>query len=209
MKWCGRNSYLDPLDIIGEKFGQIEVIKYEGQALSHYKKSCMDYFYLCGCSCGKQWVTKRRALIGQSIKSCGHLGWGKWGNHNARYRLIPTYPNLKRLYMGYKKHAEIRNLTWDLNIHEFHVLTKRSCHYCGKPPMQIRRHSRNEPKTKWYYYNGLDRKDNKKAYIRENVVPCCFECNHAKMGLSENQFLNLAGCIYCYQNRNKILEVRL
>lgn len=42
------------------------------------------------------------------------------------------------------------------------------CHYCGISLKSIKRGS------------GLDRIDNSKGYILDNIVPCCYECNMIK-----------------------------
>jgi len=40
-----------------------------------------------------------------------------------------------------------------------------------------------------YIYNGLDRIDNEKGYLLDNVTPCCKICNQAKHALSLDDFL--------------------
>jgi len=47
-----------------------------------------------------------------------------------------------------------------------------------------------------YTYNGLDRIDNAKGYILDNVVPCCKHCNYAKRNMSTEKFYNLIKSIY-------------
>ncbi|MCK4648696.1 hypothetical protein KAT51_04145 [bacterium] len=207
----GLSKNFDPTDLVGYEHGHIKVIKYVGQCLAKYtgRPGRMKYLYEVKChNCGHNFITERKNLkIG--IKSCGCIGHNNikiFNPNRDKYKDSPTYANMLRLYGSYKRHAEARNLIWDLNIHEFHVLTKKDCYYCGKPPMQIRKHGKNESRTKYYYYNGIDRKDNKKGYISENVVSCCFQCNHAKMGLNDNEFIKMASKIYVYQNR---LEVTL
>jgi hypothetical protein len=45
-------------------------------------------------------------------------------------------------------------------------------------------------------FNGLDRIDNRKGYVSDNIVPCCSDCNLAKRDLSIKAFLELVTLIY-------------
>lgn len=62
-----------------------------------------------------------------------------------------------------KSMAKARNLDWDLTLNQYYCLIKQTCFYC------------NERIQKTGY--GLDRKDSLKGYTKENVVPCCGDCN--------------------------------
>lgn len=57
---------------------------------------------------------------------------------------------------------------------EFHLTKEQAmemfykpCFYCGK-------------EVKKYWLNGIDRIDNNKHYLVDNVVPCCTVCNELK-----------------------------
>jgi len=52
-------------------------------------------------------------------------------------------------------------------------LINRPCFYCGQ---------KNDTK-------GLDRVDNNKGYLIENVVSCCQQCNLMKRDMSVNDFI--------------------
>lgn len=41
----------------------------------------------------------------------------------------------------------------------------------------------------FYVFNGLDRVDNKVGYTLDNVVPACKICNHAKVDMSYDEFM--------------------
>ena len=71
---------------------------------------------------------------------------------------------------------------------EFKILTKENCHYCGAEPSAAGKRTTGN-RTSNYTYNGLDRKDNKKGYEKDNVVPCCGICNHAKHTMNYEDFL--------------------
>ena len=47
-------------------------------------------------------------------------------------------------------------------------------------------------------YNGIDRIDNNKPYIKENLVPCCKKCNFFKSNHTKKDFLDHVKIIYEY-----------
>jgi len=77
----------------------------------------------------------------------------------------------------------------------FAELTSSPCHYCGIEPSRIHRSVWNSGD---YAYNGLDRVDNSKGYIPENVVPCCYTCNSAKSKMTKSEFLAWVQRVYNY-----------
>jgi hypothetical protein len=58
-------------DIVGQKFGEFTVISYYGPL--KYKGKTTSSLYLCRCSCGKECIVPRSALISGSRISCGHV----------------------------------------------------------------------------------------------------------------------------------------
>ena len=65
----------------------------------------------------------------------------------------------------------------DLNIDWFieNVFTK-SCYYCGDDNRL-----------------GVDRIDNKKSHSKDNVVPCCYECNIARGNIFTHKEMKIIG----------------
>lgn len=78
----------------------------------------------------------------------------------------------------YVQSAKRRNLQWSLSEHQCHALFTAVCHYCANSPPAAS-------------LNGIDRIDSIKGYTRDNVVPCCKQCNWAKGRLTYQQFLNM------------------
>jgi hypothetical protein len=72
----------------------------------------------------------------------------------------------KGQFAACKHIAKRRKLEWNISEEEYTELRKMKCHYCYE--------SLNETGT------GLDRKDNSKGYILDNVVPCCCHCNRTR-----------------------------
>lgn len=87
---------------------------------------------------------------------------------------IRRFRLLKWLWRSYIRKARLRNIFWGLTLEEFILLVTAPCGYCGRPPYQKRSILR---------YTGVDRKDNKQGYTRQNSGPCCGECNRLKSNL--------------------------
>lgn len=104
---------------------------------------------------------------------------GKIENPNKNIRVKRTYEkgeaSLNALYSVYRIQASKRHLSFELTRDQFKEITKKNCFYCGDEP-----HQKIKNKNGDYIYNGIDRVDNTKGYLIENVVPCCGICNKAK-----------------------------
>lgn len=99
---------------------------------------------------------------------------------------------LNRLYNTYRLASKRRGLDFFLSKKEFKRLTSSVCHYCGKPPEQVFfEHNTGEISKEHgkYLYNGIDRLDNTKGYIKNNVVPCCKIHNQWKKAMSYEKFI--------------------
>lgn len=70
---------------------------------------------------------------------------------------------------------------WITHIH-MERLHGMDCHYCGLPASESNG-------TEEYRYNGIDRKDSSRGYIKGNVVSCCRTCNTVKMDKSYEEFI--------------------
>ena len=57
-------------DIIGKKFGELEVVEFVGFKRVGRKRRSI---YRCKCSCGNEKVITRTDLLSGKVKSCGHL----------------------------------------------------------------------------------------------------------------------------------------
>ncbi len=71
---------------------------------------------------------------------------------------------IRRRYTNLKSDAKRRNLEFNLDYTYYESLIKPDqCYYCEGPLAKLS--------------GALDRIDNNKGYILENVVPCCRDCN--------------------------------
>jgi len=99
-----------------------------------------------------------------------------YGRPVKKKKITRYYYNLnpvKYKYYSYKSRAKTRGKEWKLSYNVFKELWQKSCYYCGSEIKTI----------------GIDRVDNSKGYILNNIVPCCETCNKAKLCLSENDFI--------------------
>ena len=148
------------------KFNHLTCIKFA------YKQKGKTY-WLCKCDCGVEKNLRVARLVDGSIKSCGcysqeHLGF-----------VYGDEPAFRSVFANYKNGAKRRNLSFDLNQEEFRLITSSPCYYCGKSPDFSNKY-RYRKKEYVYYYNGIDRINNKLGYELTNVVACCRNCNLMK-----------------------------
>lgn len=159
---------------VGQKFGKLTVESVEsvpgGFAL-----------FTVLCECGTRKKIRACNVINENSESCGCAA--------GPPRLPFGEASLRKLFRRYTNNAKHTNRSFSLNRDEFRALTSSPCHYCGAAPAQVvYGHHTNGP----YVYNGLDRVDNSKGYLRDNVVPACPQCQFAKRDQPLRYFLDWA-----------------
>jgi hypothetical protein len=87
------------------------------------------------------------------------------------------------VFAEYERKAGLRNLAFRLTLSEFIEITQDRCAYCGT-----------------YQSAGIDRRDNRIGYIRQNCYPCCGDCNFLKGRMEHHKFLALVKRIWHYQS---------
>lgn len=75
------------------------------------------------------------------------------------------------------KSARRRNKEFELTLNETIELIKQNCYYCDDPSASDN-------------LCGLDRVDNDRGYLSDNVVPACTPCNIMKFKDNEKDFIN-------------------
>lgn len=80
------------------------------------------------------------------------------------------------VFKQYKQSALKRGYSWDLHKYQIEALIFLPCYFCGKEVASGFRH-------------GIDRLNNEKGYMVDNVVPCCRICNLMKGVQTEQMFL--------------------
>jgi len=125
----------------------------------------------------------------------------RWFTPNPRTRSLPRDQRaFVRVWHQYREGAFGRGLVWRLTWREFVRLIRQPCYYCGAPPKQLVRYGGVR-----YLRNGLDRVDNTRGYLPDNVVPCCTQCNYAKRKRSLREFLRWARNVYLVAIRGRRL----
>lgn len=113
----------------------------------------------------------------------------KWREKNRNYR--SKHPRQKekqtprRKFNKYRNDAKRRGYEFLLSFEEFFSLrTNTICYYCSSSEKI-----------------GIDRVNNKMGYLKENCVPCCWDCNRTKRILSKETFIKI--CIAVAKNFNE------
>jgi hypothetical protein len=163
-------------DLTGKRFSRLSVVRLISSTRVRGESSHTDTRWECLCDCGNTITTLTRHLNSGNTKSCGCLHHdGPW----AKPESIET-----EVFNRYKFSAKRRGHEFEITKEEFLELVKQDCFYCGEPPKQIARKDSKYPLT----YNGIDRIDNSKGYIKGNIVPCCGVCNKMKLEMSVDEF---------------------
>lgn len=103
-----------------------------------------------------------------------------------------TREGLKSCVFGmYKRSARRRSYAFELELEEFLELCQKPCAYCGqKPSMSAAAWLNSILSDEDFFFNGIDRFDNEKGYIKGNVLPCCPTCNFLKGKLTVRDLID-------------------
>ncbi len=181
------------LDLKTHKYTRLLVIKENSKRLKN------QVTWVCKCDCGNIVNKTTRQLRTENNKSCGCLlkeNARKIGFGNRKGK---GESGLNNLYIVYRSNAKNKNLPFDIDLNFFYLLTQCPCYYCNKMPSQVFRPNRRTIEGglyAQYIYNGLDRIDSNKGYVKDNLLPCCKICNYAKRSMSILEFKNWIKTIY-------------
>jgi hypothetical protein len=164
---------------IGERYGKLLVKEAAPTFIATSGRESIRV--LCDCDCGVSVVVGLGDIRSGKTTTCG-------AHPLYEDRSLPAFNNL--FNHTYKSRALKSGKVFEITEEQFRELTKQDCFYCGSEPQS--RSIRSGKYTSEYAYNGLDRVDNSVGYTLNNVVPCCFDCNHAKATLTQSAFLSLA-----------------
>lgn len=171
-------------DLTKKRFGRLLVI-------SESKKRYSNGLVLwdCVCDCGKKKTVNGASLRSGKSKSCGCLMLDT-------VRLPKGEASFNKLFGAYKLGAKNRGHKFELSKEDFKSIVVSDCFYCGDKPSQ---EMKNNGKSNFFgnfTYNGIDRVNNKNGYVLNNVVPCCFRCNQAKLTMGKYDFIKMIKKIY-------------
>lgn len=91
---------------------------------------------------------------------------------------------LRWYYSHRKNSAKSRKIEWELTQEEFNAIVTQDCHYCGAQTTYLR----SSRYSKVVKVSGMDRKNNG-SYTKNEVVPCCADCNTKKGTTPYNEFV--------------------
>lgn len=184
----------------GSVFGYLTVLEETGKRIRGAK------VWKCRCSCGKVVEAKTDYLQQGWKRSCGCLRSQK-ASARIPELLALKNKNPKSVYKlntfirNTKSGAKKRNLEYSLSDKEVFDLISKPCHYCGFLDFTKKGMESSTKYSEWF--NGIDRKDNKKGYTKENSLPCCKICNRAKNNMEYEDFLRY---IFRIQRKNGITK---
>lgn len=151
-------------NLSGRTYNKLTVLK-------SYKVIDKKIIWDCICSCGNHIAVRADSLTSGHTKSCGCL------------RLVEDSVIYKKVYTAYKAGAKRRGIEFSLIFEQFYNLIISNCHYCGAESSNLMKRNGKQGK-----YNGIDRLDSSKGYVKDNVISCCKVCNYAKHTMHYEDF---------------------
>lgn len=106
-----------------------------------------------------------------------------------------AFTNKHVIWNHYVKGAKKRGIHFALSKTLFESLIVKPCFYCDD--------------KKEGEVHGIDRVDNQKGYIEENVVPCCETCNVLKGSQHPQEFIDKMQAIHIYQTIKQAISSEL
>lgn len=181
-----RTPRVDIKELKGKRFGDLTVIdiaksgKYRG------------IVWNCLCDCGNLCQAYGGHLRDGTRKSCGC---------RSQSRIFDT--GINRLYSSYKSLASRRKKIFLLTREKLQSIVLMNCHYCGREPHNELK--RLKTKKTLLKYNGIDRFDPNRGYENDNCVPCCYYCNHSKLDLTFDKWIEHVKKIIAYSGKSNAL----
>jgi hypothetical protein len=156
----------------------------------HPKRRAGHVVWRALCDCGKKTVVWPQNVILGKTTSCGckRSEYYKKPHHRKWPPMIST----ARTVWG----AAYNDGDCDFNT--FFNLSQQPCWYCKRLPfltyniaknVSYRTFSEDQFNNGNFTYNGLDRIDSSKGHDIGNIVPCCHDCNMAKLDKTMSEFL--------------------
>lgn len=169
-------------DSTGQKFGMLTAIR-RRPGFKRRSDGAPITYYECLCECGKKKMICGTSLAAGITKSCGC----RQGKHEHLVgRLGYGESALNSKLKDYIAQAERRGLPFELSRRHAKRIMSDFCFYCGSPPLALTKKAGGYGE---FAYNGIDRLNNEKGYIKGNVVPCCADCNWVKGRCSFGRFV--------------------
>lgn len=150
-------------DYTGLELGKVKVLR-----LKEPRHRAMDQVWICTCTCSPGVEFERSH--NKMSESKGSSTCGKCFIHE------PESVITNQQWRVYSQSAKSRGLAWELTRENVAALIFGKCSYCGM----------DDKEKHGVKYVGIDRVNNDRGYTLDNTVPCCWQCNAAKRGVTEN-----------------------
>ncbi len=158
-----------------------DIKKYHKEYAKKNKKYISDYH--------KKWYLENKKRIKKVHSRYYNDNKEKIKKVNKEYIKNNPY-KLESKINRWKSAAIKRGIKWSLSIEDLYKIPF-ICHYTGIKLTKMRLR---------FNTASLDRIDNKKGYIKGNVVFCCKTINIAKMSMSKTQFINMCKKVAAYND---------
>ncbi len=164
---------------IGTRYGKLTIIS------KTQKKMQLQ------CDCGKVLTYGGQGLKGKlksysynldlvSCQTCTKKLFREIQNNSPAYKA-------KKVIVSYKHSAKQRGIDYNLTSDTVENLIFKPCFYCGATDSNF--YTSRKGGVVDFAYNGMDRVDPTLGYTKDNIVPCCKQCNISKMSYSKEEFL--------------------
>jgi hypothetical protein len=189
-------------DITGLRSGNVVAVK-----MTDKRDAAGRVMWDCVCKCGNHKNFVVSELIRGSIRSCGcspeNIGpifsKNRKRNHDISELML-------LIYKGSKREAEERGYEFSIDFKTFAKKSLKPCYYCGAEASNSRTKKLKYENPVTLRYNGIDRVDNVDGYVKGNVVPCCDDCNTAKLQQDVAVFLLKVMRIFKYRTKLEPLK---
>lgn len=138
----------------------------------------VHYSYECEW-CKKKFLSRDKRGVRFCSRSCYYIVYTD-PKKREDFGFIPKDNDIIVKYKQYQANCVKRNMEFGLSFDEFKSFWNKPCHYCDERIESI----------------GLDRVDNSIGYKKENVVPCCWDCNRLKGNMEMVSFMDKIKKIY-------------
>ena len=171
--------------VIGQVYGRLTVLSEAPKFIKAGATTRREWFASTRCTCGVEKDIRSQTIRNGMSKSCGCSNY-EVACKDSRVRTI------EHVMRYSKSSAKKRRIEFHLTFEQVAAVIFLPCSYCGAPPCtksqrQITARKYGDPIEP---YSGMDRVDPSMGYIPENIVPCCWECNTAKLAKTHDGFVD-------------------
>jgi len=136
-----------------------------GYIVDNCVSCCKMCNYMKGSTCEEVFIKRVEHILTFQGKIQGNLYPECFANHKSGR------------YSDYRRRALKKQLDFSITPDDYNSIIKKDCFMCGK-------------KSDQHHQNGIDRMDNTKGYILENINACCCECNLIKKDYVYEDIIN-------------------